>query len=139
MAAHHQQAIEMAQMVLDKTGIDPRVTALAQGIKAAQGPEIIQMSGWLATWGHKPQGMSGMDMSGSLMSDADMNALKNSSGTTASKLFLTEMTTHHTSALSMAKTEIDKGRYPAAIALAKKIVSAQTAEIAKMSGILTTI
>ncbi|GAY17852.1 DUF305 domain-containing protein [Mycobacterium sp. shizuoka-1] len=51
MIPHHQQAIEMSDMVLGKQGIDPRVVDLAKQIKAAQGPEIQQMQGWLNQWG----------------------------------------------------------------------------------------
>ena len=40
MAAHHQQAVEMSQMLLDKSDIDPRVVTLAQEIKAAQAQEV---------------------------------------------------------------------------------------------------
>jgi uncharacterized protein (DUF305 family) len=139
MSAHHQQAVEMSQMLLDKSDIDPRVVTLAQGIKAAQGPEIEQMTSWLSAWGQKADSMSGMDMSGTLMSDADMNALKTSTGLAASKLFLTQMTVHHTSALVMAKTEIDSGKNADAVTLAKKIVSTQTAEITQMGDILATL
>jgi uncharacterized protein (DUF305 family) len=139
MSAHHQQAVEMSQMLLDKSDIDPRVVTLAQGIKAAQGPEIEQMTSWLSAWGQKADSMSGMDMSGTLMSDADMNALKTSTGLAASKLFLTQMTVHHTSALVMAKTEIDSGKNVDAVTLAKKIVSTQTAEITQMGDILATL
>ena len=39
MIPHHQQAIEMSDIVLAKHGIDPRVTELATTIKAALGPE----------------------------------------------------------------------------------------------------
>jgi uncharacterized protein (DUF305 family) len=139
MSAHHQQAVEMSQMLLDKSDIDPRVVTLAQDIKAAQGPEIEQMTSWLSAWGQKADSMSGMDMSGTLMSDADMNALKTSTGLAASKLFLTQMTVHHTSALVMAKTEIDSGKNADAVTLAKKIVSTQTAEITQMGDILATL
>jgi uncharacterized protein (DUF305 family) len=139
MSAHHQQAVEMSQMLLDKSDIDPRVVTLAQGIKAAQGPEIEQMTSWLSAWGQKADSMSGMDMSGTLMSDSDMNALKTSTGLAASKLFLTQMTVHHTSALVMAKTEIDSGKNADAVTLAKKIVSTQTAEITQMGDILATL
>src|SRR6476469_3324270 len=38
MIPHHQQAIEMSDIVLGKQGIDPRVVQLANQIKAAQGP-----------------------------------------------------------------------------------------------------
>ena len=139
MSAHHQQAVEMSQMLLDKSNIDPRVVTLAQDIKAAQGPEIEQMTSWFSAWGQKADSMSGMDMSGTMMSDADMNALKTSTGLAASKMFLTQMTVHHTSALVMAKMEIDSGKNADAVTLAKKILSTQTAEITKMSDILATL
>jgi len=139
MAAHHQQAVEMSQMLLDKTDIDPRVVTLAQEIKAAQGPEIKQMKSWLSGWGQKSGSMSGMDMGGTLMSDSDMNDLKSSTGPAASKLFLTQMTVHHTSALVMAKTEVDSGKNADAVKLAKNIISTQTTEISTMSDILASL
>ena len=129
----------MSQMLLDKSAIDPRVVALAQEIKAAQGPEIKQMKSWLSDWGQKSTGMSGMDMGGMLMSDGDMKSLQSSTGLAASKLFLTQMTVHHTSALVMAKTEVDSGKYADAVKLAKNIISTQTTEITKMSDILATL
>src|SRR4029079_6009629 len=51
MIPHHQQAMEMSDMLLGKQGIDPRVVQLANQIKAAQGPDIQQMQGWLTEWG----------------------------------------------------------------------------------------
>ena len=139
MAGHHQQAVEMSQMLLDKSDIDPRVVTLAEEIKAAQGPEIKQMKSWLSDWGQKSDSMPGMDMGGSMMSDADMNDLKSSTGLTASKLFLTQMTVHHKSALVMAKTEIDSGKNADAVTLAKNIISTQTTEITTMSDILASL
>lgn len=138
MSAHHQQAIEMSNMILDKSGVDPKVTALAEDIKAAQGPELTKMKSWLDAWGKKSSGMSGMG-GGMMMSDSDMNALKDASGLDASKLFLTQMTTHHSGALDMAKAEVDKGKNAAAIALAKNIIITQTAEIKTMSDLLGTL
>ena len=64
MIAHHQQAIEMSDIILAKQGIDPRVVELAQQIKAAQGPEIEQMQGWMSQWGMPMSGMPGMDHGG---------------------------------------------------------------------------
>jgi uncharacterized protein (DUF305 family) len=63
MIPHHQQAIEMSDMLLAKQGIDPRVSELANQIKAAQGPEIQQMQGWLTQWG-SPQTPMPSDMPG---------------------------------------------------------------------------
>jgi uncharacterized protein (DUF305 family) len=156
MIPHHQQAIEMSDMVLAKQGIDPKVTDLANQIKNAQGPEIQQMQGWLTQWGnpampsmpaggmpgHDMPGMSGMPsmpgMAG-MMSEADMTALQNAQGVEASKLFLTQMIAHHEGAITMAQTEIKDGQYPAAVELAKSIVSAQQKEIETMKGILATL
>ena len=70
MIPHHQQAIEMSDMILAKTGIDPRVSELATQIKAAQGPEIEQLQQWLTQWGMPTMsmtpgmGMPGMEMPG---------------------------------------------------------------------------
>ncbi len=51
MLPHHSQAIEMSDMLLDKQDIPADVTALAEQIKAAQGPEIAQLESWLEQWG----------------------------------------------------------------------------------------
>lgn len=137
MVAHHEQAVEMAQVVLDKSGVDPRVTELAQAIKDAQGPEIDTMNGWLDAWGAGGS-MDGMEMGGT-MSDADMAALNSASGADASKLFLEQMTVHHQGAIEMAKTEVQTGQNADALALASKIIDDQTAEIALMKDILDTL
>jgi uncharacterized protein (DUF305 family) len=140
MAAHHLQAVEMADVVLQKTGVDPRVTALATTIKAEQKPEIDEMNGWLTSWGSKPvtASMSGMSMgSGSgMMSMDDMTALADASGAQATRLFLTGMITHHTGAITMAMSEITAGRNADAIALANSITTSQTAQIAEMKTLL---
>jgi len=61
MIPHHQQAVQMSDMILGKQGIDPRVVDLAKQIKAAQGPEIEKMQGWLNQWGMPGMpGMTGM-------------------------------------------------------------------------------
>ncbi|MBX3100718.1 MAG: DUF305 domain-containing protein [Salinibacterium sp.] len=137
MVAHHEQAVEMAQMVLDKEGVDPRVTKLAQNIKDAQGPEIDTMNQWLDSWGAGGP-MDGMDMGGT-MSDADMAALEAASGSEANRLFLEQMTVHHKGAIDMAKTELQDGQNADALALAQKIVDDQTAEIARMKDLLGTL
>ena len=43
----------MSDMLLSKDGIDPRVTTLAEQIKAAQAPEIEQLQAWLTSWGQE--------------------------------------------------------------------------------------
>jgi uncharacterized protein (DUF305 family) len=47
MIAHHQGAIDMAEVLLEH-GDDPQMRALAEEIIAAQVGEIEQMTTWLA-------------------------------------------------------------------------------------------
>jgi uncharacterized protein (DUF305 family) len=152
MIPHHEQAVGMSDVVLAKQGIDARVTDLAAAIKAAQGPEIKQMQGWLGQWGNPPMppmtpedGHGGHDMEGmsgdgmGMMSDEEMTALKNANGVEAGRLFLTGMITHHEGAIAMAQTEIEDGKFAPAVELARAIVKTQQQEIDTMKGILETM
>jgi uncharacterized protein (DUF305 family) len=140
MIPHHMQAVEMSDTLLAKQGIDPRVTELANQIKAAQGPEIQQMQGWLTQWGTPSMPpMSGHgDMPGmsGMMSEQDMTALKDAQGVEAGKLFLTQMIAHHEGAITMAQSEIKDGQYPPAVEMSRAIVTTQQQEIDTMNGIL---
>ena len=50
MIVHHQGAVEMADMAPSRAA-NQQVKDLAARIKAAQAPEIEQMTGWLTLWG----------------------------------------------------------------------------------------
>ncbi|WCD92727.1 DUF305 domain-containing protein [Microbacterium sp. nov. GSS16] len=143
MIPHHQQAIEMADILLAKDGADPRVVELAEQIKAAQGPEIDKMLGWLEDWGvdYDPDSMGGMDhgsMGGddSMMSEEDMTLLENADAAEASRLFLEQMIVHHEGAVDMAQTALDDAQNPDVLDLAQQVIDDQTAEIATMQELL---
>jgi uncharacterized protein (DUF305 family) len=136
MRPHHEQAIEMSDALLAKTGISDEITALATEIKEAQVPEIEQLSAWADEWGIEE--MSGMDHSmDGMMSDSDMQELDAAEGTEAEQLFLTQMIEHHTGAIEMAQTEIEDGENPDAIKMAEDIVSTQEDEISRMRALVT--
>jgi uncharacterized protein (DUF305 family) len=135
MRPHHEQAIEMSDMLLAETGISPEVTALATEIKEAQVPEIERLTAWADQWGIDR--MSGMDHSmGGMMSDSDMQDLDAAEGAEAERLFLSRMIEHHTGAIEMAQTEIDDGQDPDAIEMAEGIVATQEDEISRMRALL---
>ncbi|SDK69033.1 Uncharacterized conserved protein, DUF305 family [Cryobacterium psychrotolerans] len=139
MIPHHEQAVEMSEDVLGKDGVDQRVVDLATQIKAAQDPEIKQMKSWLTAWG-ADEDMSGMDHgSTGMMSDDDMMALRDASGSEANKVFLEQMTLHHEGAIAMAQTELDAGENADAKAMAQAIVTSQSAEIQYMKELLATL
>ncbi|GGC56996.1 DUF305 domain-containing protein [Hoyosella rhizosphaerae] len=140
MIVHHEQAIEMSDIILGKDNIDERVTALAEDIKAAQEPEIELLSEWLAQWGaednhaaHADDDMHGM------MSDEDLEELRAAEGTEAARLFLEQMIIHHEGALAMSDTLLAFGSNPDAHELAEEILYAQETEIDYMKELLETL
>jgi len=141
MIPHHEQAVEMATMAQERAS-SAEVKQLADKIKAAQGPEIDTMTGWLEDWGQEvsPDAENGMEHSGSdesgMMSEDDMESLGAATGAAFDQMFLEMMIEHHTSAIEMAKTEQQDGENPDAIALAEKIEADQTAEITEMENLL---
>ena len=144
MIPHHQQAIKMADIVLTKDGLDPRVAELAQQIKDAQGPEMDLMLGWLENWGveYDPDAMGGMDHGSmddsgdGMMSDEDMTALEEADATQASRLFLEQLIMHHQGAVDMARTALHDGQNQDVLDLAQQVIDDQTAEISTMQDLL---
>lgn len=144
MIPHHRQAVQMADMALTRaTNAD--VTALARAIKAAQDPEITQMSGWLKGWAQPVPnpttsgtgGMGGMDHTGTgMMSDADMTSLGRASGATFDQMWVSMMIKHHQGAVTMATTEQKSGQNPDAKALAQSIITSQSAQITQLTALL---
>jgi len=146
MIPHHRQAIDMAKIASTRAS-SPDVKALAAKIRTAQDPEIQTMSTWLLAWkAAVPTGMPGMDhgdggmsmpsMPGA-MSEADMKKLESLSGAAFDKDFLTMMTAHHRGAIQMAQEQQKNGENPEAVALAAKIVTDQTAEVAEIQKLLS--
>lgn len=141
MIPHHQQAVEMSEMLLVKDDIPAEVVEFAQRVIDAQGPEIDRMNAMLEAWGQQPVtgDMGEMDHGGmsGMMSQEDMTALEEAQGTEAARLYLEQMTAHHEGAVDMARDEVADGQNPHAITLAEQIINDQEAEIAQMQQMLT--
>lgn len=141
MIPHHEGAIEMSDLLLSKSGIDPEVVELAEQIKAAQGPEIEQLQTWLAEWDVDPDAQPddhSAHMDGMLSAD-DIAELEAASGAAASVLFLEQMIAHHEGAVAMAETEVSGGENLDAVRLAERIIETQGVEIETMRGILASL
>ena len=139
MLPHHEQAVEMSEMLLAKDDIPAEVADFAQQVIDAQGPEIERMNAMLTAWDAEPMAdMEGMDHGGmsGMMSEEDMAALEEAQGTEAARLYLEQMTAHHEGAVDMAQDEVDNGQNPQAVALAEQVIDAQEAEIAQMEQML---
>lgn len=133
MVPHHQQAVGMAAMAL-RHGGTPDFVKLAKAVKAAQAPEIEQMSGWLVGWGEPvPDASSHTGHTGAgMMSQKDLDDLDAMMGSGFEGMWLTLMVKHHQGALDMARAEVAKGRNAEVRKLAQSIITSQTAEIATM-------
>lgn len=144
MLPHHEQAIEMSDIILAKDGIPQDVTQLAEDIKNAQGPEIQQLTEWLDQWGEptEPQGgHDGHDMAemDGMLSDEELQQLSDAEGTDAARLFLEQMIAHHEGAITMAEDEVADGTYPPAVDLAQTIIDTQQQEIDTMRDLLDSL
>ncbi|WP_243749902.1 DUF305 domain-containing protein [Nocardia ignorata] len=137
MYQHHQQAIQMADLVPSRSQ-DQQVIDLAADIKAAQAPEMAQMQSMLTEFGKSvPSGGEAMghDMPG-MMSPEQMSSLDGMSGPEFDRMWLEMMIDHHNGAVQMAQTEIASGANPQAKQMAETIVSTQQREIDQMKAML---
>ena len=147
---HHQQAVQMSEVMLAKDDLDPDVEELANKVVAAQGPEIDQLKNMLETWGEPTSmesgGMEGMDhgsdsgagMEG-MMTEEQMQELEAAEGAEAAEMYLTMMTAHHRGAIDMAQEQVAEGQNPQAIEMAQKVIEDQEAEIQEMDRLLQQI
>ncbi|MEV4733768.1 DUF305 domain-containing protein [Saccharopolyspora sp. NPDC049426] len=138
MVPHHEQAVEMSRMAAQNAG-SQQVKHLAARIEAAQGPEIDKLNGWLRDWnvqqsGHGEHG--GHAMTGMMATD-EMASLGQNKGPEFDQKFLMLMIKHHEGAVAMARTEVEKGRFPDAQQMAREIMISQQSEIDSMRTMLT--
>ena len=156
MIQHHAQALSMVDLTMERD-LDPEVQALAEDIRAAQGPEIETMADWLTKWGEEvpetmrdhvnsghdmgdmSENMEGMDhgdeMPG-MMTSEDMDSLENASDAEFQDMWLQMMVEHHEGAVEMAETEQSEGQFKDAVDLAGQIIDTQKQEIDTMNGLL---
>lgn len=142
MIPHHEQAVVMADLAVDRAE-DPQLLDLAAQIKAAQAPEIELMASWLEQWGaprisgdeammsHGSHGMQGM------LSDEQIDALASTSGATFDAMFAEYMIEHHEGAVAMANDVLAQGSNPEVAQLAEEIIVTQEAEIEQLQSFLS--
>lgn len=139
MLPHHDQAISMSELLLAKSGVEAEVRALAEQVVATQQPEVDTMNAWLTAWqptGSASHGEHSHGGQGGMLSEDQMKQLDEADVASGQRLYLERMIAHHEGAIAMAQTEVDQGRAPEAVALARSVVAGQQAEIATMRALL---
>jgi uncharacterized protein (DUF305 family) len=150
MIPHHQAAIEMADLALQKAQ-HPELKALAADIKRVQAEEIERAREWYRHWyGMEvpaPPAQSGNGMMGGMMgrqsmmgttsmrgmmgmTTDDLNALRNA--TDFDKAFITLMVPHHKMAVMMSNMLLTAGEHGELRELGRSIITSQSAEIERM-------
>ncbi|MFA5939626.1 MAG: DUF305 domain-containing protein [Sinimarinibacterium sp.] len=156
MGVHHQQAIAMAQMLLD--GRPTPLAGLARAIVYAQLAEIGEMRGWLRLWEkpwlpvtrsmdwmllgdappdavlqkylldcrRSPTGMTGM------ATDVELGRLRTLEGRPRDELFLKLMLQHHRGGIPMAQFAAHNARLAAVRTLAANMAVEQSEEVARI-------
>ncbi|CAN5610531.1 hypothetical protein BH23CHL5_BH23CHL5_07130 [soil metagenome] len=141
MIPHHQEAIDMARVVLERS-TQEEIIRLATDIIEAQESEISMMTEWRETW---YPGASEADpeaaisrMGGGMMqmnTGEMLSAL--CSAEDVDRVFVTLMVPHHESAIMMANAALTQAEHPELVELAKAIVETQAAEIVVMEQLLS--
>ena len=162
MIVHHQQAVDMSELVEARTN-NAEIVAAAGRILASQADEISFMKEWLAERGqplamshgshgaHQGHGdhsahaahmeMPGMTMAG-MASPEQLAALKAASGTEFDRMFLTMMIAHHDGAIDMVEDLLDQpgsAADPILYRFVGDVDNEQSSEIEKMDTILANL
>lgn len=136
MIAHHQGAVDMANLAL-KNAKHQEIKILSKAIITAQASEIADMKLWQSQWGYPvSEGEMMMDHSAMGMEDANagmMNQLNGKTGDEFDKAFLEQMIAHHQSAINMAAPGKTNAQHQEVKDLTAAIVTAQTKEIQQMN------
>ena len=147
MIPHHHQAIEMAELVADRTN-RPELIDVAGRINASQGDEIEFMQSWLRTRGeHVPDptehgAMHTSHKMAGMATPEQMAELAASDGTDFDRLFLQLMITHHDGAVDMVEKLLEQPgsmNDPVLFEFTGDITNDQTAEIERMNALLVSL
>lgn len=144
MSIHHEQAVQMAALVYDRTE-DEAIRSLAFDILTTQQGQIGIMSGWLDAW-DRPwtsagprmewMGMPTEGLMAGMATAEEMAALRNATGEEADIIFLRLMIPHHRSGIDMAAYTLENATQEPVRVMARGMAEAQELEIAYMQEML---
>lgn len=139
MGFHHEQAVQMALLLLAKDDVDPNLQSFASEIVVGQRYEQGIFSATLDRFGHSSEvgdsvmgwmgePMAPEEMTG-LATEAQMEELAAAEGAEAEALWISLMSEHHLAGLHMADYAARYGSDNTTVNLAEAIVKNQRSEI----------
>jgi len=150
MITHHQQAIDMAALVKDRTNRQ-EIIAVARRIDASQADEMKFMKTWLRERGQsEPDAHAMHRMHAAAAGDAghevpgmatpeQMAAMAAAKGLAFDRMFLQRMIAHHEGAVTMANKLLDRpgSAYdPVLFEFVNEVINDQKAEIKRMDALV---
>lgn len=127
MIDHHQMALHMSELCLDK-GVHAEVLALCGRISGSQAAEIQEMQSWLVDW----YGTEHEPMMDDPAHHAQMMELEDLAGADFEIAFLQMMSEHHAMAVEEGRTCLRRAGHSELRGLCRDIVATQLREIAQM-------
>ena len=161
MQVHHDQGVELAFLIRDRTD-DEELRSLAYDIAIAQANQSGQMLGWLnvwklpqaspepsMTWMSRPPLTGATDHHGEagtshsageampgLATPEQLQSLRDASGLDAERIFLELMIAHHKGAVEMGDAVLTRTDVSVVRSFATGMITAQESEIAYMEDLL---
>lgn len=137
MVPHHQQAIDMSDVLLDSDVDDAKVRDLAQRIKDGQERENEQMRAWADEWGiEKDMEHHSTHIANGMFHPEQLEQFEALRGDELRTAFLEMMHFHHNHVIKMTQDEVDRGGYEPLREMAKEMIEVQTAEMGEMEELL---
>lgn len=137
MVPHHEQAIEMSEVLLASDVTDPQVRDLAERIKDGQERENEQMRAWADEWGiQEDMEMHSKHIANGMFQPAELEAFGRLRGDELRTTFLEWMHYHHAHVIAMTSDEVQNGAYGPLKDMAAEMVDVQTREMKEMEGLL---
>jgi uncharacterized protein (DUF305 family) len=144
MIVHHGQAVQMAEIIRNRTESDA-VRLLASDVSLTQQGQVGIMQGWLGVWGLPVTGSQpamawmGHPTDGPMPGMAtpeEIDRLNKLPPDKADVLFLRLMIAHHEAAIPMARAILERTDESEVRELARSIIASQRAEIENMKAML---
>lgn len=137
MTPHHQQAVDMSEIILASQGTSAATADLADRIKVGQEEEIDTMVDWAEQWNQQDlMEHHAQHIANGMITPEQLDQLKILEGEEADTLFLQLMHSHHAGAVAMTQDQIDNGGYQPLVDLAQQMIDVQTAEMREMEQLL---
>ncbi len=147
MRVHHEQAVQMSLIYLDRPDTAPTLQTTAREILVGQNMEIGRMIQLLRGFGASEVNETdvamawmgepvALDRMPGLATDDDIDALRRAVGPDADDVFVALMTAHHQGGVHMAEHAAEHAAVDEVRRMARSMAVAQTEEIEEMATLL---